>query len=230
MVVAAAMPRELRPLVRALHLRRHDVAGLPAWRGPALAAVVVGVGPEQAGISSGALLDALDTRWVLVTGLAGALDTSLAVGELVCPDAVVEERTGTRFCPHEPDREAPSPRRGVLRSVARPATVEDLDGSDGAVALDMETAAIARQCEARGVPWDVRRAVSDRPGTLSPAVGAALRSDGSLSYGALAGAVLRRPSEVVALARLGRGSAKALRTATHATKEALGALGALGPT
>ena len=34
--------------------------------------------------------------------------------------------------------------------------------AQGVVSLDMETAAIAEVCEARGIPWSVFRAISDR--------------------------------------------------------------------
>lgn len=247
MVVAAAMPRELRPLVRALSMRRRDVAGLRAWRGRGVVAVAVGVGPDRASESVAGLLEALEARFVLVTGVAGALDPSLRVGDLVVPAEVVDGRSGRTFRPHPAEAgsadlqaraagattsgtltSGPVARRGVLRSVSR--IDEATSGRPfGEIAVDMETAAIAEQCERRGVPWDVRRAVSDLPGTVSVAVGESLRSDGTVDLRTLLAAVARHPREVVAIARLGRGARQAVSRATAAVVEVLEATGALLP-
>ncbi len=101
-VVLAAMPRELRPLARALRLRGASVGGLPAWRGDGVVAAAIGVGPARARAGAIRVLEEVPARWVVVTGVAGALDTSLKVGDLIRPATVVDMRTGVVRTPTTP--------------------------------------------------------------------------------------------------------------------------------
>jgi hypothetical protein len=96
---------------------------------------------------------------------------------------------------------------------------------EGVIALDMETAAIAAECAARGVPWSVCRAVSDRAG--DPAVDAALlgmtRADGTPDPRAVVRYVATHPHRIAKLVRLGRGMHAAVRRSTAAALAALAA-------
>jgi adenosylhomocysteine nucleosidase len=223
-VVLAAMPRELRPLVRRLRLRAGTVRGLPAWFGQGVAAAAVGVGPTRAGDGSAAVLDELAPRRAFVTGVAGAVDPTLKVGDVVRPARVVDVRSARSFSPH-----SSGPRSGVLGTVER----VFLDGGDthtadpalpdGTTAVDMETAAIAAVAEARGVPWDVVRAISDVAGTLTPKIAAILRPDGRADLPAAARLVLRDPRVVRRLARLGVDTTRAVQAATAALAAELAA-------
>ncbi|HVC14362.1 MAG TPA: hypothetical protein VND62_05830 [Acidimicrobiales bacterium] len=213
-VVMAAMPRELRPLVRALRLHASPLFGLPAWRGRGVVAVVVGVGAARAGTGAAQVLDGLAPRKLLVTGVAGAVDPALVVGDLVRPAAVVDAGTKTTFAPCTSDT-----RVGVLVTVEGVGVgvgVGSPSPLDGATAVDMETAAIVAAAEARGVPWDVVRAISDTAGALTAGVAAILRPDGRADLRAAARLVAREPRSVLRLVRLGLDSARATRAATRA--------------
>ena len=228
-VVLAAMARELRPLARALGLQPGPVGGLPAWRGPRVVAVAVGVGPERARAGANQVLDAVEARLVLVTGLAGALDPALVVGDVVRPSAVVDVRTARVLVP--PLRDVA--RSGVLATVERvhlgsghprgAATRAQLP--DGVTAVDMETAAIAAVAEARGIAWDVVRGISDVAGALTPDIAALLSPEGHVHVLAAARLVLRRPQTLGRLVRLGVGANRALRAATRAVLSDLAAGG-----
>lgn len=220
-VVMAAMPRELRPLARVCRLRSGSVCGRPSWRADGVLAVAVGVGPVRAGDAATQVLEEVVASRVLVTGVAGAVDPSLGVGDLVLPAAVVDVRSGRRFIPS-----APGSRAGVL------ATVERLPGDDGwpalpddVTALDMETAAIAAAAGKWGVPWDVIRAVSDTPGTLTDEIAALLRPDGRADLRRATALVLHEPRIAGRLVRLGIGTSRAIRVATRAVVEELEAEG-----
>ena len=77
---------------------------------------------------------------------------------------------------------------------------------DGATAIDMETAAIARVCEDQGCRWSVFRGISDD--AFDPSVDEAIlgltRPDGSPDLGAVTRFVAGNPLRVRLLARLGR--------------------------
>ncbi len=101
--------------------------------------------------------------------------------------------------------------------LAGPAAIDELRAAGGS-AVDMETAAVAEACEAQGVSWSVLRAVSDivADGLVDPAILGLTRPDGRTDPGAVTRYVLRRPWAVPRLARLGRGTSRAVRTVTRA--------------
>jgi nucleoside phosphorylase len=218
-LVLAAMPRELRPLARKLRLRPASIGGLRGWRRHDLVAVAVGVGPARAGAGAARALGAVLAQRVVVTGVAGGLDASLKVGDLIRPATVVDVGSGSVHTPG-----AREPGAGVLATVDRVFVAMGGSGDatsapqlpEGATAVDMETAAIAAVCEANGVPWDVVRAVSDVAGTLTPEVAALLRPDGRANVVAAARVVLRDPRVLGSIVRLGLDTARATRAASGA--------------
>jgi hypothetical protein len=86
------------------------------------------------------------------------------------------------------------------------------------IALDMETAAIARACEDRGVPWAVVRAISDRAtdGSVDDEVFHLARQDGRPDPAAVARYLVRHPGRIPGLVRRGRDATLAARCAAHA--------------
>lgn len=223
------MPRELRPLVRALGLRRTELAGRPAWRGPTVVAATIGVGPQVARRSAAGLIEACQPAGVLVIGVAGACEPHLRVGDVVNPARVMDAADGVAY---EPDTFLSSPSRpgGSPAGTAAPragilVTVERFGAPlpPGVDAVDMETAAVAAECVARGVPWDVRRAVSDTPGGVPEAAGTLLRADGRADIGAVLRLVARHPAQAITLAKLGRDTGRAISAVTAVAVALLGA-------
>jgi adenosylhomocysteine nucleosidase len=222
------MPRELRPLVRALGLRRTELAGRPAWSGPTVVAVTIGVGPQVARRSAARLLEACEPAGVLVIGVAGACDPRLRVGDVVNPARVVDAADGAAYEPDTFLLSPPSPASSATGTTARAGilvTVERFGATPppGADAVDMETAAVAAECVARGVPWDVRRAVSDTPGGVPEAAGTLLRADGRADIGAVVRLLARHPAEAITLAKLGRDTGRAISAVTAVAVALLGA-------
>lgn len=225
------MARELRPLARALGLsslrRSRPTAGAGAtrgaehvWASDEVVAATVGVGRARAERATNRLLCDYRPRRVLVVGVAGALDPALCVGDLVVPEAVFDAATGELRRPHPRGgvaARAGPVRRGKLVTVERfgagragPAWPPD------AVAVDMETAAIAGACERSDVPWDVIRAISDLPGALGPEVASLLRPDGGTDVVAAMRLVGRHPAQLGRLFALGIATKRAVRGATAA--------------
>jgi nucleoside phosphorylase len=88
----------------------------------------------------------------------------------------------------------------------------------GVVSLDMETAAIAEECEGRGIPWSVFRVISDRAtdGSIDEEVFHLSNQDGTPNGQAVARYFVRHPGRIPRMVRLARGA----KLATHAAAEA----------
>lgn len=246
LLLLAAMPRELRPIVRSLGLRPADAAGgLVAWVGPdpsrpggtgaLVAAAAVGVGTAAAGRGTARALGRLAPAEVVVVGVAGAVDGRLGVADLVVPRTVLDGATGARYTalPAAGGR-GEAIRRAALGEAPEGAllTVETLGAPlpdpmpPDTLAIDMETSAIARVCDEHHVPWVVVRAVSDVPGTVTSELRTLVRDDGRIRVGATLRLLVRHPSRVPRLVRLGLGARRAQRRLTITVREGLRSVGA----
>ncbi len=183
-------------------------------RGVAIA--VAGARPSQALALARDLLNAGATA-LLSVGVAGALDPDLRPGALLVP-------VGVR---HGPLRLGADPAlvaqladacgarvvdavAGVDGMAATPAEKAALRAATAAALVDMETHMVARAAAAAGRPWAALRAIADDAATTLPAWTAHLiRADGHVDRLAAARGVLTRPTDLPALIRVGRASARA---------------------
>jgi adenosylhomocysteine nucleosidase len=197
------------------------VAALPAearWlRASALAVRVGGVGAEHARRAARSLI-ADGVQALISWGTAAALAPTLAVGTLVLADRVVGD---TESAPLVPDlawtariAEALHGAVPVVRgTVACPTEVlrnanekRALSDRSGAIAADLESAAIGGVAREAGKPWIVVRVVSDAADTGVPSsVVEAIDQHGALSWTRLVGALLRKPTDIAAFPALARG-------------------------
>jgi adenosylhomocysteine nucleosidase len=203
--VVCAVPAERRALA--------DLAG------PDLSLHVSGMGPDAAG-RAGAAIAGRPLRAIVAAGFCGALSPDLRVGDVVCAEEVREESTGERFAA-DPDLLAAAPgRRGALVSARRIArTPEDRARLDG-LAVDLESAALARAAARAGVPFLALRAVTDETRHRLPDFDGLMDAAGRLAPGAGLLHFVLHPREIPALLRL----APAARTAGRSLREALGTL------
>jgi len=99
----------------------------------------------------------------------------------------------------------------------------------GAIAVDLESAAVARAGAALGIPFIVLRAIADPAARdLPPAALAPLRDDGTPSLGRVVRSVMRRPRQLptlFAVAREARQALAALVDPAHALRSVLGGAG-----
>lgn len=223
----APMRPELRPLLRPLGLRRVPAKrdGLYAGRaaGLEIVAAITGIGPAAAERATQRVLDSGPVEHVVVVGIAGGIGPSVAIGDLVVPERVLDLRSGSEHRPallgaHEP-RGALATSEVVLGDAQQIARLAER----GVIAVDMETAAVAAVCEARGCPWSVFRGISDRAddGSVDPAVLALAGPEGAGDPAAVAAYLLRRPWRIPGLVRLARGTRRAAATAAAAALRAL---------
>jgi len=149
----------------------------------------------------------VDAGLIISSGLAGALDPELVVGDVVLDGpAILLGRVRTAL----PEAQV-GPVKGSdfpISSVAGKAEAR----RSGAIAVDMESH-IARRVAARhGLPCLVVRVISDRADhALPPAALAGMRRDGGIALGAVLASLARSPSQLPALIRTGRDAQRALR-------------------
>jgi adenosylhomocysteine nucleosidase len=228
--VLAPMTSELAPLRAPLRLRPAE-GGLfaGACGSVAVVAAVAGVGTAAAARAAERVLAAGSVDHVFVVGVAGGIGSTAPVGALVAPERVLDVATGAF---HHPTRIGVIPARGVLATadgILAPGAIARL-ADRGAIAVDMETSAVAAVCGARGLPWSVFRGISDRAddGGTDDAIFALLGADGRPNLPAVARFLVTRPHRIPQLVRLGIGTHRAARAAADALLQALrsGDLGA----
>ena len=203
--ILAALPEELAGIRRAI----------PESSSILLAAT--GDGPKRASSGAARFLERHRPAAVVGAGLAGALSPGLEVGNFIASRRVAFE-VGDVATPHPAWIErarAAGARGGILVTVDRPvvtpsarkalaATVRGAAPED-ILAVDMESAAWAREAAIRGIPYVIVRVVSDAleeelPGFLAESVG----PDGSIRRGEVARRALLQPAWWGTLLRMRR--------------------------
>ncbi len=139
---------------------------------------------------------------VVSTGFCGALDERLAIADVVSATSVVGGGDEHPALPL-------GGRTGKIVSidhVAQTAREKRKLRETGAVAVEMEAAAVARAAAERGIPFYCARAVTDLAGeTMANDFNGALREDGHLdTMNVLRGALCRPTSRIPELLRLRR--------------------------
>lgn len=227
--VVAALSVEARTLGSLT--RRSD--GLWAAHDGALVAVS-GMGCMAAGFAARALIDSGATGLVS-WGMAGGLDPDLQAGSICMPSAVVS-RDGVHFPTAELWRNALmaaiATRCHVVggKLLTSAVAIGDVAGKaaafreTGAVAVDMESLAVAQIAVACEVPFVAVRAIVDTAGDTLPQAVMAASSDGPVRISRLVLGIARSPLQIAALLRL----AHRYRSATRALA-AVARSGALAP-
>ena len=166
------------------------------------------VGPGATRLPAAAELASFDA--VIMAGVAGALDPQFQIGDVVVDGDI--HRPAERW------------RRGKIYTsktiAATAAQKAALFAETGALAVDMEHAAVRAWAEQAGVAFVGVRAISDRADeALDPAVLRLVDSSGRLRPGRLAAELCRRPTLVVALLRLRPRSALAVTNLADAVAQ-----------
>ena len=209
LLVLTALDTEARGLAR--HLGLAPASGdAPRFGGGALEIAVVGLAAAR--LSRDVKAPAPDVL-VVSAGACGALAPELDVGALVVPEVVLAP-DGRRLATA---RLAGLARHGVLASVER--VLEDAAAKSrlwletGALAVDMESAAILDWAATHGAPAAVVRAVSDPAGRGVPAdLARVVENDGRVRPLRAVSAVLARPGAFADAMALRTGTAAALKT------------------
>lgn len=212
-LVLTAVDVEANGLGRHLGLRRIP-GDFPHFIGGALEVACVGVRAAALAERAPAFRPA---SLVISAGACGALAPTLAAGDLVVPERVIDPDGASLATDPLPSLTA----TGVLLSVDRVVTTAAAKArwwmQTGALAVDMESALILAWARERGAAAAVVRAVSDTATEAVPEDLAGIVEPGGRVRTAQALRVaLARPSAVADALALGRGTAAALRTVAAA--------------
>ena len=181
-------------------------------RGPGVRAVAGGARADLLEQRLKAALAAEPIEGIISIGLGGALDPTLAVGDVVIGSEVLRPRgrwladaAWTRRL-HERWPEAKvAPVFGSGDMVLHTLDKAKLRLKHGAALVDMESHVAAKLAAARGLPFAVLRVVSDTAGLSLPnAVAAGIRPDGGMDLFGVLGALAGDPRQLPDLMRVGR--------------------------
>ena len=174
--------------------------------GRRLVVMQAGPGRESAARCTEALIDGHQPQWIISAGLAGGLDARLARNDILMANQLTDE-AGTGLSVDfkiAPDVLAATPHLHVGRLltvdhiVHRPEEKKTLGEQHDALAVDMESIAVAEVCHSRKVRFLSVRAISDGIDDRLPKEVERLMNQPTLAgkLGAATGAIFRRPSSV----------------------------------
>jgi adenosylhomocysteine nucleosidase len=211
--IIAALPGELKPLVRGWDRVASPTRGISIWLKNSgddeYIAVSGGMGTSAA-LRSFAAAEHIGTLdMVLSIGWAGALDDGMKPGHCYIASEIIDTLTGERFSLTDGKR---TQRLATTPRVADEAEKKRLWNSYGAVLVDMESSTIARLAEIRGIPICCFKAVSDARDAKLPDINPFIDEHGQLKMLPFLGYVALRPQYWSSLIQLGKTS----RTAANA--------------
>jgi adenosylhomocysteine nucleosidase len=208
--IIAALPGELKPLVRGWDRVSSPTRGISIWlkssNDDEYIAVSGGMGTTAA-LRSFAAAEHIGTLdMVLSVGWAGALTDEMLPGHCYIVSEVIDSLTGERFFLTDGNRKL---RLVTTTQVANEAEKNRLRGSYGAALVDMESSAISRLAQIRGIPICCFKAVSDGRGAKLPDINPFIDEHGQLRIPSFLGYVALRPQYWGSLIQLGRTSSLA---------------------
>jgi adenosylhomocysteine nucleosidase len=169
-----------------------------------------------------------DVDWIMVVGVAGGVDhQGIKIGDVVVPEVVIDRATSKSFRPTPVGAITP---RGIISCgddlITDPERIAAM-ATEGVIAVEMESAAVAPVCEAAGVPWSVFRGISDFAdgGLVDDALFAMTKPDGSADPDAITRYLAENPDRVKVLEELARDTTLAVENAAAAAVSACGTLG-----
>jgi adenosylhomocysteine nucleosidase len=219
--VVAALPAEARALGPSMRSSDTDsFEELAALSGSRLA--ISGIGYEAAHTAALALV--ADGVTALMTfGMAGGLDPALKAGSVVLPTELISP-SGTRFVTCRTWREriaaAVSASRAVTEGnlLTSALAIESLAAkaaaykTSGAVAVDMESAAVAEVAQAAQLPFIAVRVIVDTAADVLPRAVVAASRAGKVQMVRLIAGLLLAPGQIKPLIRLSQRYRTAIRS------------------
>jgi len=246
----AALEGEMAGLRRQMALAPEGIAGLDdsactgLYRGRPVILAWTGMGRQRALAGAEAVLAHGPVSVVVSIGFSGALEESLAVGDLVLASGLIgvtdphSREIQPTLYPSDPDRlraaaqalgatplhVVQGPTVTAPGLIATPDCKRDLGRRTGAVAVDMESYWVAAVAAERGLPFLALRVISDAQREALPPIGQILDENGAPSMRPLVTHLLRSPGSLIALAKMARNAARARRALTAGVACAVTAL------
>lgn len=159
----------------------------------------------------------------LSVGFCGALDPSLERGDVVIPRDVLDAVTGDAWPCDAALAGGAGRARGTLVTTDHVVSDPGARARLGGIAVDMESAGVARACADARIPFAVIRAVTDRASDRLPDLAGVVDDAGDVHPAAVLRRLAARPSDIGAWTRLARGARAARRGLVPAVAAAVGA-------
>lgn len=227
--IVVALPEEIVTLTAKRIDKGHCV-----FIGDKILVACAGMGPKNAAAAAGLLVSKGASR-LISWGCAAALEPSLQAGDLTLADRLLDaeneeikvnpdwlNHTRAVFTEVFPGRGKQAVlHTGLLTEsdtiVTSGKAKQQLHSFTGALALDMESSAVAKVAQKHGLPFLAIRAIADPAGMgLPEAVVYATDADGEVAIGRLLGYLLRHPAQLPSLVKLGLYFNKAKQTLKQA--------------
>jgi adenosylhomocysteine nucleosidase len=158
LAIIAALEREVRPLIKNWTRipRDHEGRTFTFFEHAGTVLLCGGIGMQAARRAAEAAIALYHPAIIHSVGFAGALDSTLQVGDLFSPSIVLDARDGSRT-------QLPSGEGTLLSfmNVASSAQKSKLAQAYAAQAIDMEAAAVAASAAAHGISFAVTKVISD---------------------------------------------------------------------
>jgi adenosylhomocysteine nucleosidase len=216
-VLIAALEREIRGLSQGWEQRWVEDAGkgfkAKYWRSGDVVAIAVGMGWDRASRGTKVVIETFCPELVTSIGFSGSLSPRLPVGSIFIPAQVVGFKNGDSY--------STGVGEGTLITAAGVAGVRDkaeMAERFGAVAVDMEAAAVAGAARDSKVRFAALRVISDGVEDEMDFVGAFVTPAG-FRTGAFLAHIAIRPKLWGALLKLAANTQKATEALTKALQE-----------
>jgi adenosylhomocysteine nucleosidase len=161
-----------------------------------------GTGFARARRATQAMIDAHSPKWILSSGFAGALVPTVKIGDIVVADSIVDTHGQAMMIdvafPADPARGLHIGRILTSDAIVRLVSEKQLLAAHlGAIAVDMESLAVAQVCREQGIRCLSIRSISDDVAhDLPPEVLSLIGPTGTTRLGAALGAIWNRPESV----------------------------------
>jgi adenosylhomocysteine nucleosidase len=204
--IVAALDRELNALTKDWQKveRTHENHRFTFFEHGSAVAVCGGMGFAAARRAAEAMMTNYHPETLVSAGIAGALQPTLAIGDVLRPRTVIDASDSSRA-------EIPTG-QGILVSfpeVAGAAQKVKLGNAFQADVVDMEAAAVARVAAIHGIEFVAVKAISDEADFEMPDLSRFITPDGQFRSSAFAAYAALRPQLWPQVIRLAKNSAKA---------------------
>lgn len=232
--IVAAMPIETGDLVdRLKKVRKYKSQGLTVLEGEhngrLVALVHSGMGVARARKAAEHLIFGHRPYWIVHPGFCGGLDPALKSFDVVLPSEIVRPESEPIVVPIRPELLPSGIVTGRLLTMdhilRKSEEKREWHEKTGAIAVDMESYAVAELCRSLNLRWVGLRVVSDTAGEeLPPEILTITGPTGAFRLGATIGALWQRPGAVKDLLKLRESAILAAEKVAHYTGHLIDAL------
>lgn len=210
--VVIAMRRELAPLLRGVKGQR--INGIEFFELRDAVIAVSGIGRIPAKKTAEAVIEKYEPTTVISAGIAGALTTTLQVGDVVLGSEIVDAKDGMRFSTVAGGEAVIV----TVSSVSNPAGKLALADRYKADVVDMESAAVAAVARKSGLEFIAIKAISDELEFEMPPLSKFVDGNGKFGTASFVAYIAVRPKWWPAVRQLSANSDKASVNLSHAVK------------